>query len=274
MNYVLSNTYLHSTARTLMDEPVPCKAWANEVVRTPTTNDILLFRSHATWMRKARHATKVYEQWKGPNKRARVNNLVKWERGWWHLHRKRASSRSPIQAVIEDSGEAQGAPMCRSSHWAVKNTKNTASKTGESDTTLIPVLNTFKITTFPHLEQRSIMTEYSFYNCIRYRNAKTRQNIRSNQQVVRKDASCVANAEIKYSCLVLPMQKQKHNWNWSVKFFILRIRFSKVSLFRMALKCLKLPNFLIVWNERFVHTSMGVVRGAGIWKFQQKKVFS
>jgi len=55
------------------------------------------------------------------------------------------------------------------------------------------------------------MTEYSFYNCIRYRNAKTRQNIRSNQQVVRKDASCVANAEIKYSCLVLPMQKQKHN---------------------------------------------------------------
>jgi len=29
------------------------------------------------------------------------------------------------------------------------------------------VLNTFKITTFPHLEHRSIMTEYLFYNCIR-----------------------------------------------------------------------------------------------------------
>jgi len=41
---------------------------------------------------------------------------------------------------------------------------------------LIPVLNTTVI----HLERKSIMTEYSFYNCIRYRNAKTRQNIRSN----------------------------------------------------------------------------------------------
>jgi len=40
------------------------------------------------------------------------------------------------------------------------------------------------------------MTEYSFYNCITYRNAKTRQNIRSHLQVVRKDANCVANAEI------------------------------------------------------------------------------
>jgi len=75
---------------------------------------------------------------------------------------------------------------------------------------LIPVLNTFKITTFLYLEHESIMTEYLFYNCIRYRNAKTRQNIRNNKQVVRKDASCVANAEIKYSYLALPIQK-KHN---------------------------------------------------------------
>jgi len=30
---------------------------------------------------------------------------------------------------------------------------------------LIPVLNTFKITTFPHLEYIGNMTEYSFYNC-------------------------------------------------------------------------------------------------------------
>jgi len=44
----------------------------------------------------------------------------------------------------------------------------------------IPVLNTFKITTFPHLVHRSNITEYSFYNCIRYRNAKTRQSICSN----------------------------------------------------------------------------------------------
>jgi len=53
---------------------------------------------------------------------------------------------------------------------------------------------TFKFKTFPLLSHRSIMTEYSFYNY-----TKTRQSIRSNKQVVRKDASCVANAEIKYS---------------------------------------------------------------------------
>jgi len=29
-------------------------------------------------------------------KRARVNNLVKWERGWWHKYAKQASSRSPV----------------------------------------------------------------------------------------------------------------------------------------------------------------------------------
>ena len=44
----------------------------------------------------------------------------------------------------------------------------------------------------------------------------------SNWQVVCKDANCVASAEIKYSYLVLPMQKQKHNWNLSVKYLILR----------------------------------------------------
>jgi len=40
------------------------------------------------------------------------------------------------------------------------------------------------------------MAEYSFYKGIRYRNAKTRQSICSNWQVVCKDANCVANAEI------------------------------------------------------------------------------
>jgi len=58
--------------------------------------------------------------------------------------------------------------MCRSRHWAVK-TPRTAYKTGTNNTALIPVLNTFKITTFPHLERRRNMTEYSLYNCIRYR---------------------------------------------------------------------------------------------------------
>jgi len=70
-------------------------------------------------------------------------------------------------------------------------------KTGKNDTILIPVLNTFKITTFPHLEHRSNMTEYSFYNCIAYQNANTRQSICINQRMVCcKDANCVANAEI------------------------------------------------------------------------------
>jgi len=40
----------------------PSKERANEVERTPTINDIVLFRSHATWTRKARHGMKIYEQ--------------------------------------------------------------------------------------------------------------------------------------------------------------------------------------------------------------------
>jgi len=137
---------------------------------------------------------------------------------------------------------------------------NTAWKTGENDIALIPVLNTLKITTFLHLERKSIMTEYSFCNCIRYWNAKTRQNIRSNKQVVRKDANCAANAEIKYSYLGLPIQKQKHNWSWSVKYFILRIRFSKISLFGMVLKRLKLPKFFSGVARTFpTHKHMGVL---------------
>jgi len=75
---------------------------------------------------------------------------------------------------------------------------------------LIPVINTFEIT-FPHLKHLINVTEYPFYNCIRYRKAKTRQGICSKQQVAYNDANCVANAQIKYSYLVLPMQKQKHN---------------------------------------------------------------
>jgi len=42
----------------------------------------------------------------------------------------------------------------------------------------------------------------------------------------------------------------------------------------MMVKRLKLPNFLMVWHERFpTHKHMGVGRGAGIWKFQQKTLF-
>jgi len=76
----------------------PSKARANEVVRTPTTNDIVVFRPPTTWTQKARHGTKICEQWQGPVERGWVNILVKWGRGWWHNHKhtKQASMRSPI----------------------------------------------------------------------------------------------------------------------------------------------------------------------------------
>jgi len=73
----------------------PSKARANEVVGMPTTNDFVLFRSPATWP-EARHETKIYEQWQVPKKKAWVNNLAKWNRGWWNKHTKKASLGSPI----------------------------------------------------------------------------------------------------------------------------------------------------------------------------------
>jgi len=54
----------------------PSKVRANEVEKMLATNDIVLFRSPATWTRKARNGTKIYEQWQGPKNRARVNKLV------------------------------------------------------------------------------------------------------------------------------------------------------------------------------------------------------
>jgi len=35
--------------------------------------------------------------------RAQVNNLVKWDRRWWHKYTKQASLRSPIYIVIQGS---------------------------------------------------------------------------------------------------------------------------------------------------------------------------
>jgi len=46
----------------------------------------------------------------------------------------------------------------------------------KNDAVSIPVLNTFKITTFPHREHRSNITESPFYNCIGSRNANKRQS--------------------------------------------------------------------------------------------------
>jgi len=37
-----------------------------------------------------------------------------------------------------------------------------------------------------------------------------------------------------------------------------------MALFTMVLERLKLPEFLLVWDEHFLHTSMGVGRGAAI----------
>jgi len=69
------------------------------------------------------------------------------------------------------------------------------------------------------------------------------------------------------------MQKQKHNWNWSVKHFILRIRFSKMSLFRMVLKRLKYcnTNFLMVWHELFSIHKQGCRKGGRNLKISAKK---
>jgi len=35
-----------------------------------------------------------------------------------------------------------------------------------------------------------------------------------------------ANAETKYIYLVLPMQKRRHNWNWSVKYYKIQQNFT------------------------------------------------
>jgi len=74
----------------------PSKPRANEVERRPATNAIVLFRSLATSTRKVRHGRKIYEQWQGPKKRARVNYLVKWGHGWWHEYTKQENLRSSI----------------------------------------------------------------------------------------------------------------------------------------------------------------------------------
>ena len=42
--------------------------------------------------------------------------------------------------------------------------------------------------------------------------------------------------------------KRKHNRNWSVKYFILRIRFNKISPFRMLLKRLKLHRITTIFR--------------------------
>ena len=49
------------------------KARANEVGRTPTTNDILLIQVTCNMNAKAKHKTKIYEHQQGPMKGAHFN---------------------------------------------------------------------------------------------------------------------------------------------------------------------------------------------------------
>jgi len=60
----------------------PSKMRANEVERTPTTNDIILFRSPATWTWKARHETKIYEQWHAQRKQPELTTWRSWTGPW------------------------------------------------------------------------------------------------------------------------------------------------------------------------------------------------
>jgi len=75
--------------------PGNCAPFSPSLPPCPAMNDIVLFRSPATWTRKARHRTKIYEQWQGPKERARVN-LVKRDRGWRHIYTKQAILRFRI----------------------------------------------------------------------------------------------------------------------------------------------------------------------------------
>ena len=127
-------------------------------------------------------------------KRARVNNLVKWDRGWWHKYTKQArvpqyKSQTKVCygffLVFEilnfhQINSTQRLGLCSRSLCAgvgtgLLKTPRTQFKNQAKLHTTDTCLSTFKITTFPHLEHRSNMAEYSIYNCIRYRNVKTRQ---------------------------------------------------------------------------------------------------
>jgi len=124
-------------------------------------------------MRKARHGTKIYEQCQVPKERAQVNNLVKW--GPWVVAQIYKASKLPFSDINRNRrlGLSSRRPCAGVATGLLKTPKTQL----KNDTALIPVLNTFKITTFPHLEHRSNMTDYSFYNCIRYQNAKTKQSV-------------------------------------------------------------------------------------------------
>jgi len=50
----------------------PSKARANEVKRTSSTNNVVLFSSGHLQLQKARHGTNIYEQWQGLMKNEKI----------------------------------------------------------------------------------------------------------------------------------------------------------------------------------------------------------
>jgi len=141
--------------------------------------------------------------------------------------------------------------VSRSRYWAVKSNKSTASKTGRTKMTQYWYLssNTFKNTLFCILN-----TDVTWLN--------THSTTALDIEMQRQDKAY--GATMKFSArtlIVLPMQIQQHNWNWSVKYMILCMRVSRISLFRMFLKRLKLHQFLMVWNELFAIHELGCRKG-------------
>jgi len=112
--------------------------------------------------------TKIYEQWQGPQSKE-PKLTTEW--------RGTVGGGTDIQSKLAFSNinrnRRLGLSPCAGVATGLLKTPRTQVKIGKNDTVLIPVLSTFKIATFPHLEHRSNMTEYSFYDCAGYRNAKT-----------------------------------------------------------------------------------------------------
>ena len=138
-------------------------------------------------------------------------------------------------------GQSPRARIPASPHGLLK-TPRTQLKAGKNDTALIPVLTYSKSQLF-----------YILNTDVTWLNSHSTSALNAGMQ--RQEKWYVATSTLSARMpIVLPMQKlnmllmqkQKHNWNWSVKYFILRTRLSKISLFGMLLKRLKLHQFLMV----------------------------
>jgi len=63
------------------------KSW-ERLLRT-----VLFYSGHLQHERERTGMERKYmysDNWQGPKKRGRVNNLVKWDPGWWHKYTKQA----------------------------------------------------------------------------------------------------------------------------------------------------------------------------------------